>query len=137
MPEICSFFKDETLTQDFSCDFSKIRKNTLFAEHHQTTASDCSSINSIINEELASETENYDTKTMYQFEPKCNVLRSTLQVKQQVSELVKKYTAGETTGFRSSRLYVIKTFVNSTEKLLCLSLLASNSIKKRLQCRYS
>ena len=38
--------------------------------------------------ELASETENYDTKTMYQFEPKCNLLRSTLHVKQQVSEAV-------------------------------------------------
>ena len=37
---------------------------------------------------LASETENYDTKAMYQFEPKCNLLRSTLQVKQQVSEAV-------------------------------------------------
>ena len=38
--------------------------------------------------ELASETENYDTKSMYQFEPKCNLLRSTLHVKQQVSEAV-------------------------------------------------
>ena len=38
--------------------------------------------------ELASETVNYDTKTMYQFEPKCNLLRSTLKVKQQVSEAV-------------------------------------------------
>ena len=95
------------------------------------------SIALLMKEELASETENYDTKTMYQFEPKWNLLRSTLQVKQQVSELVKKYTPGETTGFRSSRLYVFKTFVNSTGKHLCLSLLASNSIKKRLQCSYS
>ena len=38
--------------------------------------------------ELASETVNYDAKTMYQFEPKCNLLRSTVQVKQQVSEAV-------------------------------------------------
>ena len=37
---------------------------------------------------LANETVNSDTKTMYQFEPKCNLLRSTLQVKQQVSEAV-------------------------------------------------
>ena len=51
--------------------------------------------------ELASETVNYDTKTMYQFEPKCNLLRSTLQVKQH---------------FRSSRSYVFKNFINSTVK---------------------
>ena len=37
---------------------------------------------------LASETVNYDAKTMYQFEPKCNLFRSTLQVKQHVSEAV-------------------------------------------------
>ena len=37
---------------------------------------------------LASETVNYDTKTMYKFEPKRNLLRSTLQVKQQASEAV-------------------------------------------------
>ena len=42
----------------------------------------------VMKGELASETVNYDTKTMYQFEPKCNLLRSTLQVKQQVSEAV-------------------------------------------------
>ena len=48
--EICSFFKNETLAQDFSCKFCKIRKNTFFAEHHQTTASDYSSISSISNE---------------------------------------------------------------------------------------
>ena len=38
--------------------------------------------------ELASETVNYDTKTMYEFEPKCNLLWTTLQMKQQVSEAV-------------------------------------------------
>ena len=38
--------------------------------------------------ELASETVNYDTKAMYQFESKCNFLRSTLLVKQHVSEAV-------------------------------------------------
>ena len=42
--------KNETLAQVFSCEFCKIRKNTFFAEHHQTTASDYSSINSISNE---------------------------------------------------------------------------------------
>ena len=40
----------------------------------------------VMKGELASETVNYDTKTMYEFEPKCNLLRTTLQVKQQVSE---------------------------------------------------
>ena len=39
--------------------------------------------------ELARETVNYDTKTTHQFEPKCN--------------LIKKYTPGETTRFRSCR----------------------------------
>ena len=42
----------------------------------------------VMKRELASETVNYDTKTVYQFEPKCNLLKSTLQVKQQVSEAV-------------------------------------------------
>ena len=42
----------------------------------------------VMKGELASETVNYDAKTMYQFEPKCNLLRSTVQVKQQVSEAV-------------------------------------------------
>ena len=51
------------------------------------------------------------------------------------SVLIKKYTPGETTGFRSSRSQVFKNFVNSTGKHLCLSLLACNSIKKRLQYR--
>ena len=58
---------------------------TPFAEHHQTAASDDSSNNSISNEgRIGSETVNYGTKTMYQFEPKRNLLRSTLQAKQQV-----------------------------------------------------
>ena len=42
----------------------------------------------VMKGELGSENVNYDTKTMYKFEPKCNLLRSTLQVKQQVSEAV-------------------------------------------------
>ena len=49
--------------------------------------------------------------------------------------LLKKYTPGETTCFRSSRSQFFKNFVNSTGKHLCLSLLACNSIKKRLQYR--
>ena len=36
------------------------------------------SIGLVIEGELASEILNYDTKTMYQFEPNCNLLRSTL-----------------------------------------------------------
>ena len=40
----------------------------------------------VIKGELASETVNYDTKTMHQFEPKCNLSRITLQVRQQVLE---------------------------------------------------
>ena len=42
----------------------------------------------VMKGDLASETVNYDTKSIYQFEPKCNLIRSTLQVKQQVSEAV-------------------------------------------------
>ena len=42
----------------------------------------------VMKGELASETVNYDTKTMYQFEPKCNFLRNTLQLKQHVLEAV-------------------------------------------------
>ena len=38
--------------------------------------------------ELASKTVSYDTKTMHQFEPKCNLLIITLRVKQHVSEAV-------------------------------------------------
>ena len=38
--------------------------------------------------ELTSETVNYDTKIMYQFEPQINLLRKTPQVKKQVSEAV-------------------------------------------------
>ena len=46
------------------------------------------SIVSVMKGELASETLNYDIKTMYQFELKCNLLGSTIQVKQQVSETI-------------------------------------------------
>ena len=44
---MCSFIKNEALEQVFSCEFRKIRKSTGFAENHQTTASDYSSVNSI------------------------------------------------------------------------------------------
>ena len=40
--QICSFFKNEALVQVFSCEFCKIRENTFFSEHRQTTASDYS-----------------------------------------------------------------------------------------------
>ena len=42
--QTCSFIKNEALLQVFSCEFCKIRKNTFFAEHHQTSASDYNSI---------------------------------------------------------------------------------------------
>ena len=42
----------------------------------------------VMKGELANETVNCDTKTTYQSEPKCNLLRNVLQVKQQVSEAV-------------------------------------------------
>ena len=73
----------------------------------------------VVKGKFASETVNYDTKTMYQSEP---------QVK-----LIKKDTPGQTTGFRSSRSYtsVFKNLENPTGKNLCLSLLACNSIKYR------
>ena len=59
-------------------------------------------------------------KTMYQFEPKCNLLRSTLQVKQQDSEaLVRRF------------LKISQT----PQENLCLSLLACSSTKIRLQYR--
>ena len=41
--------------------------------------------------ELASKTVNYDSKAMYQFEPKCSLLRSTIQVKQHISEAVVRF----------------------------------------------
>ena len=38
--------KNQTLAQVFSCEFCEICKNTFFAEHHRTTASSYSSVNS-------------------------------------------------------------------------------------------
>ena len=76
----------------------------------------------VMKRELASETVNYDTKIMYQFEPKWNLLISTPQVKQQVSEAV-------------ARRFLKISETPSTGKHLRLSLLACNSIKKILQYR--
>ena len=42
----------------------------------------------VMKGELARETVNYDANTTYQFEPKSNLLRNTLQVKRQVAEAV-------------------------------------------------
>ena len=72
--------------KDFSREFCKIRKSTFFAEQHQTAASLIIGVSIVLvmKGELGSETVNYGTKTMYQFEPKRNLLRSTLQAKQQV-----------------------------------------------------
>ena len=44
--QICCFIENKSLAQVFPCEFCKICKNTLFAEHHRTTASYYSSINS-------------------------------------------------------------------------------------------
>ena len=44
--KICCFIENKSLAQVFPCEFCKICKNTLFAEHHRTTASYYSSINS-------------------------------------------------------------------------------------------
>ena len=42
----------------------------------------------VMKGEVANETVNFDTKTTYQFESNCNLLKSTPQVKQHVSETV-------------------------------------------------
>ena len=87
--EISSFFKNETLAQDFSCKFYKIRKNTFLQNTTRRLFLIIAvSVVLVMKGELASGTVNYDTKTMYQFEPNCYLLRSTLQVKQYVSEAV-------------------------------------------------
>ena len=79
----------------------------------------------VMKGELASETVNDDTKTVYIFESQVYLLKRTFQVKQQVPEAV----------LRRLQTSVFKNFVNFTGKHLCLSLLVSNSIKKRLQYR--
>ena len=37
--QVCNSVKKESLVQVFSCEFCKILKNTIFTEHHRTTAS--------------------------------------------------------------------------------------------------
>ena len=70
--EICSFFKNETLAQDFSCKFYKIRKNTFLQNTTRRLFLIIAvSVVLVMKGELASGTVNYDTKTIYQFEPKC------------------------------------------------------------------
>ena len=81
---MCSFIKNEALAQVFSCELWKISKNTIFAEHHQTTASDYSSINIISNEGRIGKR---NCKLLYKNHKPIWRTR-TLQVKQQVSEAV-------------------------------------------------
>ena len=87
----CSFIKNESLSQVFSCEFCEICKNTLFAEHHQTaapyhtvvvihrtTASHyttpyCIAVSIVVKGELANENVNYDTKLKYMYQFKLEV----------------------------------------------------------------
>ena len=72
-----------------SCEFCKIRRTPFLQNTTKPLLLIIAvSVALVMKGELASETVNYDTKTMYQFEPKFNLLRSTLQVKQHVSEAV-------------------------------------------------
>ena len=87
----------------FFCEFCKIRNNTFFAEHHHTTASDYSSINSFSNEGRIG-------KQNCKLWCKNHIL---IWAKVQV---IKMYTPGETTGFRGSRSQVFKNFINFTGK---------------------
>ena len=75
--------------------------------------------------ELSSETVNYDAKPCINLSHKCNLLRITLQVKEQVSEAVVRRLQ-----------FFKKNFVTSTGKHSS-NLLACNSIKKRLQVFFS
>ena len=73
----------------FSCEFAKsLRTPFLQNTTRLLLLIIAVSIVLVMKGELASESVNYDTKTMYQFEPKCNLTRRTLHVKQQVSEAV-------------------------------------------------
>ena len=79
--------KNETLALIFLVNFAKfVRAPFLQNTPRRLLLIIAVSIVLVMKRELASETVNYDTKTMYQFEPKCNLLRSTLQVKQQVQK---------------------------------------------------
>ena len=67
--------------QDISCEFCKIHKNAFLQNTtRQLILIIAVSIVLVMKEELANETVNYDTKIMYQFEPKRNLLTSTLQI---------------------------------------------------------
>ena len=109
----------------FLVNYCKFRKNTFFAEHHQTTASDYSNINSIVmKEELANKSVTKITKQKpcTNLSQKFNLLRTTLQVKEHVPEAVRSQTS-----------VVVQNFVNSTGKHMRLSLLVCYSIEKKLQ----
>ena len=91
-----------------------ICKNTFLAEHHQTTASNYSSINSSEGT-MANETVNYDAET-----------KAYVTIWDRSVKLSKKGNPGEIrTVFRSSRsqmsfkIGVINDFANSTGKHLC------------------
>ena len=73
----------------FSCEFCKIRKNIFFAEHHQTTASDYSSINSISNEGRIGKR---NCKLWY---------KNHVSIWAKV-QLIKKYTPCETAGLEAA-----------------------------------
>ena len=81
--------KNETLALIFLVNFAKfVRAPFLQNTPRRLLLIIAVSIVLVMKRELASETVNYDTKTKYQFELKCDLLRSTLQVKQEVSEAV-------------------------------------------------
>ena len=56
------FIKCESLAQVFSCEFCKICKNTVFAEHYRRLLL-IAAVSIVVKGELANETVNYDTKT--------------------------------------------------------------------------
>ena len=72
----------------FSCEFLAKFVRTPFLQNttRRLLVIIAVSIVLVMKGELASEAVNYDTKAMYQLSHKCNLLRKTLQVKQQVSE---------------------------------------------------
>ena len=115
---VCSFFKNETLAQVFSCEFCKIRKNIFFAEHHQKAASDYSSINISSKGRMGK----WNCKLWYKNH--VSIWATSVEVHSRWSNR-----------FQKQSFVVFKSFVNSTREHLCLSLLACNSIKKRLQYR--
>ena len=66
---ICSFIKNKSLAQVFSCEFCDICKSPFFAEHHRTTASYYSCINSSEGR-IMYKTVNYDTKSKAKQSPR-------------------------------------------------------------------